>query len=587
MSLSNLPNIMTLKNLLSNRNVDELKKLAALLGKGIPARKADIIDFITTRLFDNLEEIVSKLKPLEVKALAEAIHNWNGTLHYQRFQAKYDGYLFGEDEKSSGRFNRYERKPRLIELFFLNRCIPDDLRERLEPFIPPPKTEKITYTTLPKGEMIRHDEMELTVRETAHAALINLNTLLTWIMEGNIKVSEKTGRATAATIKKISAELYDGDFYDDDDDDEVGPMQAFAWPLLLQGGGLAKADGKALTLSRKGTAAMKKELADAIKTIFQQWEKTKLIDEYSRVSAVKGQKAAKGRAMTSPIHRRPVINLALARLEPGKWVAMDEMNRFMASEDYTFSMINLDWKLYFGTLEYGALAYFDSRSLLNFRYLLIYFFEYCATLGLLDVAYQHPTDARPDYRSCWGAEDEPYLSHCDGLMYIRLNDLGAYVLGLSSAYKPLEEDAYVIEAADILFQGKGIPSPEQTLQLDKFAVQQEQNRWRITLDSLMNAVKAGETIKGIDTFITALTGQKEKNEIDALLKQVERRSNAVVKKGEVTLLECHMEIRKQILTDKTLSRLCLPAGERHIVILPEKDEAFAAALEGLGVIVGS
>lgn len=255
MSLSNLPNIMTLKNLLNNRNVDELKKLAALLGKGIPARKADIIDFITTQLFDNLEEIVSKLKPLEINALAEAIHNWNGTLHYHRFQAKYNGYLFGEDEKSSsGRFNRYERKARLIELFFLNLRIPDDLRERLERFIPPPKTEKITYTTLPKGEMIRHDKMELTVRETAHAALINLNTLLTWVTEGKIKASEKTGRATAATIKKISAELYDGDFYGDED--EVGPMQAFAWPLLLQGGGLARADGKALTLSRNGTAAM-------------------------------------------------------------------------------------------------------------------------------------------------------------------------------------------------------------------------------------------------------------------------------------------------------------------------------------------
>ena len=116
--------------------------------------------------------------------------------------------------------------------------------------------------------------------------------------------------------------------------------------------------------------------------------------------------------MASPIHRRPVINQALARLEPGKWVAMDEMDRFMASEDYTFSMINLDWKLYFGTLEYGALAYFDSHSLLNFRYLLIYFFEYCATLGLLDVAYLTPTAMVSTLKFCKGtARRAPTVSN--------------------------------------------------------------------------------------------------------------------------------------------------------------------------------
>ena len=117
-------------------------------------------------------------------------------------------------------------------------------------------------------------------------------------------------------------------------------------------------------------------------------------------------------------------------------------------------------------------------------------------------------------------------------------------------------------------------------------MQQESNRWRISLDSLVNAVKAGETIKGIDKFITSLTSEKTKPAIDDLLKETERRSKAVVKKGEGTLLECHVGIRRQILADKTLRRLCLPAGDRHIVILPEKEEQFAASLERLGVIIG-
>ena len=564
--------------------VDKLKKLAKQIGKKVPQRKAEIINHITTNLFNNLEQIVSRMKPLEKMALSEAVHNWNGQLFYRRFQAKYGGYLFGEDEEQPSGLHWYKKKTKLLEIFFIEYNLPKDLQKKLKQFIPPPATEKIHYTSLPEGNPIEHNNLEITVRETAHAALMNLNRLLVHVSEGKIKVSQKTGRATAATVKKISGELYDGDFYESKDD--IGPMQAFSWPLLLQGGGLAKLDGKGLKLTRSGTMALKKNLPAAIKTMWKKWEKSKLIDEFSRVTAVKGQKSAKGRAMTSPIHRRPVINEALSCLEPGKWVAMDEMDRFMTSQNYVFSMTNYDWKLYFVSLEYGALEYFDTGALLNFRYLLIYFFEYCATLGLLDVAYQHPKNARPDYQSCWGAEDEPYLSHCDGLMYIRLNDLGAYVLGLTNEYSILNENEYIIQDADIVYTGKEIAPAEQSIQLDRFTIQQESNRWRISMDSLINAVKAGETINEIDKFINKLTSNKPKPVIDDLLKEIHRRSKAVVKKGDVTLLECHVEIRKQILTDKVLRHLCLPAGDRYIVVLPNKEERFAAYLEKLGIIIG-
>lgn len=64
---------------------------------------------------------------------------------------------------------------------------------------------------------------------------------------GQVKCSGKTSwpPVRAATIRAITAHLAHGDFYPD-------PIAAFAWPLLIQAGGLTKLDGTHLQLTRKG-----------------------------------------------------------------------------------------------------------------------------------------------------------------------------------------------------------------------------------------------------------------------------------------------------------------------------------------------
>ena len=59
-------------------------------------------------------------------------------------------------------------------------------------------------------------------------------------------------------------------------------------------------------------------------------------------------------------------------------------------------------------------------------------------LGIVDVAFRDPVNARSDYRHMWGVDDLSCLSRYDGLRYIRLTRLGAYILGLADAYRPAE-----------------------------------------------------------------------------------------------------------------------------------------------------
>ena len=62
------------------------------------------------------------------------------------------------------------------------------------------------------------------------------------------------------------------------------------------------------------------------------------------------------------------------------------------------------------------------------RYALCVLFEYAATAGLIDVAYADPCGARDDYRALWGAGQYAYLSRYDGLLAVRVNELGTAIL---------------------------------------------------------------------------------------------------------------------------------------------------------------
>jgi hypothetical protein len=63
---------------------------------------------------------------------------------------------------------------------------------------------------------------------------------------------------------------------------------------------------------------------------------------------------------------------------------------------------------------------------------------------VIDVAYIEPKGARRDYREMWGTDDLNFLSRYDGLIYFRLNPLGAYCLGLTDDYQPSWREARTV-----------------------------------------------------------------------------------------------------------------------------------------------
>jgi hypothetical protein len=263
------------------------------------------------------------------------------------------------------------------------------------------------------------------VRCTAPDALSNLVAVLELVADGQVRCSAATRRPSAATTRLVEDVLVAGDYYESGD-----PIAAFAWPLLVQVGGLALLEGTWLELSARGRAVLAGPGYEALGTLWARWRRSVSYDEMSRIEAIKGQR--RPATLTAAAGRRAAVADGLAALEPGRWTGVEELLEILLEQDQlsvTRSLMAL-WRLYIGDPYYGTLGHLGFRAwdVLETRYALCALFEYAATLGLIDVGYTDPRGARDDYRDLWGADQYACLSRYDGLVAVRVNELGAAIL---------------------------------------------------------------------------------------------------------------------------------------------------------------
>ena len=105
----------------------------------------------------------------------------------------------------------------MLGLIFYGQCIPDELRERLKKLLPRPDRDQIAVTgadAIPAAVGADSGSSGLPVyrRDMEQAAQQDLYTVLRLLDQGRISVSEKTHVASAASMNRISAELYEGGF---------------------------------------------------------------------------------------------------------------------------------------------------------------------------------------------------------------------------------------------------------------------------------------------------------------------------------------------------------------------------------------
>ncbi|WP_158073136.1 hypothetical protein [Streptomyces kebangsaanensis] len=310
---------------------------------------------------------------------------------------------------------------------------------------------------------------------------------------GRLRCSDRTKQPSAATIRVLGEVLIGGDLY------EGEAVRAFAWPLLLQAGGLSELAGGRLELTARSRKAPAGPTDETIRHLWRRRLSHGVLDEFSRVEEVKGQRTANVLSATGP--RRKAVGAALAECcRPRQWVTVDELFEAMRTtghDPYPVRSERALWKPYLEDAQYGSLGYdgHHERPVLQGRYTLCVLFEYAAALGLIDVRHIAPKGARDGFRHTWGADRLQRLSRYDGLLAIRLNPLGAYATGRADDYRPGPAPVGVRSPV------RGLPNldvvapdglaPSEALLLDAFATQSADHVWTLSTASLLKALHAG------------------------------------------------------------------------------------------------
>jgi hypothetical protein len=618
MAFANEPeSILTLTDALQQQKVDDLKKLAALASdeKNRPVRKPDLIAFIQRHVncppgqlrqveSDPLQRFWRKLDTLQQAAVAEVAHGADGRFNSAQFKAKY-GQL--PNWGTSDRYG-YNLNPSLLGLFFYGGVMPDDLRRRFKSFVPKPEPARLTVQSEIPGEWSlefpgwdpktherqdRIQDIPVTQRLTERAAIHDLKAVLRLIDAGKLAVSDKTYQPGAAALRTLDTLLLGGDFYDDSgygEYDKIGSIKSFAWPLLVQAGGLAALSGKTLQLTKAGQKALSDPVEKTLAQVWKRWLKTTLIDELRRIDCIKGQTGKGKRGLTAVAGRRAAINEALGDCPPGQWIAIDHLFRQMQATGTHFEITRNPWDLYVCEAGYGSLGYegFHDWKILQARYALCLLFEYAATLGLIDVAYIPPHGARRDYGNLWGTDDLPFFSRYDGLLFIRVNPLGAYCLGQAASYQPSAPEISstprlrVLPNREIAAIGPPL-EPADALLLGSYATQTADAVWKLDQARLLEALEEGHDITVLAELLVSLSGQPLPETVERFLGDMAARVRSLKSLGTARLIECaDAALATLIANDSRTKPFCLLAGERHLAVPAESEARFRSALRKVG-----
>lgn len=264
------------------------------------------------------------------------------------------------------------------------------------------------------------------VRYGGAPALADLHAVLAVVARGKLKCSSVSQRPSEITTRMIGRALKRGDYYEDE------AIASFAWPLLLLAGGLALLDGPWMRTTARGRTVLEDPRPEHLSGLWDRWLVKAPIDELMRIDAIRGQR--KPGTLSAPTKRRAAAAAGIARMPVGEWVTVERLFDLSRTLEPPLTVPRTPKALrtlYVEDPDRGSLGYAredlgaeGAWDVLEGRYLLCLALEYAATLGLVDVAYQDPQDARDDFRGLWGTDGYRYLSRYDGLLALRRSESG-------------------------------------------------------------------------------------------------------------------------------------------------------------------
>lgn len=586
---------------------DDLKWYVGALPGRTPTRKADLVDALQTYLLDpaQLRRFWADLTPEQREAVADVVHNNGGRYDAEVIGAKYPGVAAPRTPRSSYGYSYHRQPPTTFDLLFchvydVGTFIAPDLAALLRQLAPAPGPTTLAARDDPPVELAgagqewRDEPPEVFVTETERAAVHDLTATLHLVHEGKAAIGATTRLPSLGTLKQLRQRLLLGDYFDADytyerAEDAIRP---FALLMLAQAAKWAAPDGakgSRLALTKSGQALLAGGVeARHVRQAWQAWVKTGLLDELSRVRAIKGQ-GSKSVRLTKPAERREALDAALRACPPGRWVALADFFRYVRAERLSpaiernqYSGLYVGWSFEYGSLQYTGGDYWD---VVVGTYLRAVLWEYAATLGLLDLTYTLPDESPRDFSDLYGMDDEPYLSRYDGLLGFRLTALGAYALGLAEEYAPPAAPAAgepvlaLLPNLDVVVTDARRLLPNDRIFLERIGAPQSQDVYRLSRTHLLELAENGLGLDAVRDFLARTTGRPEEEfpqPVRVFFADVAQRLGALREAGRMVLIESDdpylvIELSHDAALRATVQLATI--DDRPVLLVPEAQEA--------------
>ncbi|MCD6587880.1 MAG: helicase-associated domain-containing protein, partial [Candidatus Fermentibacteraceae bacterium] len=222
-------------------------------------------------------------------------------------------------------------------------------------------------------------------------------------------------------------------------------------------------------------------------------------------------------------------------------------------------------------------------------YTRVFLFEYLATLGLIDVAYVYPHYLWPEFNGWWGTDNHAFCSRYDGLLYVRLNPLGAYCLDVNNSYAPpkiKERKFFKIQSnMELIVSDSSLTATEQ-YSLEMFAEQTSDMVWEISKEKILLSIEQGNSIDELLEFIENHSENQLPNTLVVFLDDISRKIKSILSVSDAVLVKCNDSVTAAaIASDSSLKKICLPAGDSSVVLSKKNEKAFRARLRKKGYIL--
>jgi hypothetical protein len=311
-----------------------------------------------------------------------------------------------------------------------------------------------------------------------------------------------------------------------------------------------------------------------------------------RLSGVRG-KTSRNTRLNSPAIRRERIVEALSWCPTGEWIDIEDFFRAVVAWNFDFDVeATPDTHLYVGRS--GGYYYnyygpdYDYWRAINGLYILAVLWEYLTTVGALDIRYVDPEDAFYDAGSEY--DDEDKYSQYDGLKYLRITPLGAYLFGQSATYVPLTETRppfLRLEAGNhICLTDPDHAMPADRLMLASFATPLDDNHYRLDLESLLTAIENKQDLQAALEYLARWHAGPLPPEIHGLFEEAAARREAfAAPQHALTIRTRSRDLVKLVTTDEKLKAFCRQVDERTILLPESRLTAFRKRLRELGYVL--